>query len=183
MGMKHAKHDYFISLTSRWQFYTTPVCCRFMLRVVLFSEMPKYTEQMLQNSQTAFSFHMPMISHICISQIAGECYSFNTPPIACQGARQLMCSSQFMIFKLLPLIPQYFEQPGSCTNPTKAVSHISTFKYHLLYLFWFSTSLALWAFHQQKIVTGTCKHQCEEWVLDVYRFDIPVVNVLSKPQR
>lgn len=94
---------------------------------------------------------MPIISHIGISQIAGECYSFNTPPIACQGAWHLMRSSQFMIFKSLPLIPQYFEQPGSCTNPTKEVSHISTFKYHLLYLFWFSTSLALWAFLQQKL--------------------------------
>lgn len=123
---------------------TTPcrrTCCRFMLRDILLSEMPKYTEQMLQKIQTGIFFNMLMISQIGILPTAGECYSLNTPPS--QGARQLIISSYPMIFKLLPFVPQYFEESVSCTNPTTEISHTFTFKYHLLYLFWFNTSQVL----------------------------------------
>lgn len=81
-----------------------------------------------------------MISHIGISTTAGECYSLNTPPVSAQGAKQLISSSHLIIFRPLLLVPQYFEEPVSCTNPTKEISYTFTFKYLLLYLFWFSTS-------------------------------------------
>lgn len=117
MGMKHAKDDYFSSLTSRQQFYTSSVCCRFMLRVDLFSEMPKYTQQSLQDG--FFFSLMSMISHIGISQIAGECYSFNTTPIACQGAGQLMCSSSSWFSNCRPWFPSILSNLDHVLVPQK----------------------------------------------------------------
>lgn len=136
MGIKHAKHDYSISQTPRWQLHADVFVADSCLGMFCFQKCPNTLSKCCKTAKQTL-FYMLMISHIGISPTAGEYYSLNTPPVAHQGARQLIT------FKLLPLVSQYFEEPVSCTKPTKEISHTFTFRCHLLYLFWFSTSQVL----------------------------------------
>ena len=120
------------------------------------------------------NFFMLVISHIGISPTAGECYFLNTLPVASQRARQLLSSSHPMIFRLLPLVPQCFEKPVSCTNPTKEISHAFTFKYHLLYLFWFSTSQVL---PYDLFWKNSDRHmQAPVWRQEFYKHSVPILR-------
>lgn len=142
MGMKHAKCDYSISQTSRWQLCADIFVVDSRLGMFSFRKCPNTLSKCCKRVKETF-FYTLMISHIGILPTAGECYSLNAPLVASQGARQLLSSSHPMIFKLLPLVPQYFEESVSCTNLTKEISHTFTFKCRLLCLFWFSTSQVL----------------------------------------